>query len=153
MSKYVLTNALLIDGTGAEPKPNHGLVIDGDSIHSVDASGSLAAPADAEVIDLEGKTLMPGIIDAHTHLTYHRSEYGLLLLPLPPERALVDTAENEMGAASVQRFQGAHPSRSKLSPVARGLLESQASISDDGQRTARWPTLIGRGNKPSRIAR
>ena len=79
MSQYVLTNALLIDGTGAEPKQNHGLVIDGEKIHSVDASGSLAALADAEVIDLEGKTLMPGIIDAHTHLTYHRSEYGLIL--------------------------------------------------------------------------
>ena len=79
MSKYVLTNALLIDGTGAEPQPNCGLVIDGEKIQSVGATGSLPAPADAEVIDLEGKTLMPGIIDAHTHLTYHRSEYGLIL--------------------------------------------------------------------------
>jgi len=56
MSQYVLTNALLIDGTGAEPKQNHGLVIDGEKIHSVDVSGSLSAPAGAEVIDLEGKT-------------------------------------------------------------------------------------------------
>ena len=79
MSKYVLTNALLIDGTGAEPQQSSGLVIDGETIHSVGPIGSLPAPADAEVIDLEGKTLMPGIIDAHTHLTYHRSEYGLIL--------------------------------------------------------------------------
>ena len=79
MSKYVLTNALLIDGTGAEPQQSSGLVIDGETIHSVGPTGSLPAPADAEVIDLEGKTLMPGIIDAHTHLTYHRSEYGLIL--------------------------------------------------------------------------
>ena len=43
MSQYVLTNALLIDGTGAEPRPNHGLVIDDDRIHSVGASGSLTA--------------------------------------------------------------------------------------------------------------
>ncbi|MCY4086379.1 MAG: amidohydrolase family protein [Actinomycetia bacterium] len=79
MSKYVLTNAVLIDGTGGEPQPGSGLVVDGEKIHSVGPSGSLPVPADAMVIDLEGKTLMPGIIDAHTHLTYHRSEYALIL--------------------------------------------------------------------------
>ena len=79
MAKYILTNALLIDGTGAPPQPNSGVVVDGENIHSVGAASSLPAPADGEVIDLGGKTLMPGIIDAHTHLTYHRSWYSLIL--------------------------------------------------------------------------
>ena len=72
MGKFALINGRLIDGTGKEPRNGWGLVVDGTNIHSVEAVESLRVPADAEVIDVEGRTLMPGLIDAHTHLTYHR---------------------------------------------------------------------------------
>ena len=70
MGKFALINGRLIDGTDKEPRDGWGLVVDGTNIHSVEAVGSLRVPADAEVIDVEGRTLMPGLIDAHTHLTY-----------------------------------------------------------------------------------
>lgn len=54
-------------------------MVDGTRIHSVGPVGSLSRPADARVIDAGGRTLMPGLIDAHTHLTYHGSEYALIL--------------------------------------------------------------------------
>src|SRR5262245_62011414 len=45
------------------------VVVDDDKITSVTANGRI--PADAEVIDLQRFTGVPGMIDAHTHLTYY----------------------------------------------------------------------------------
>jgi imidazolonepropionase-like amidohydrolase len=59
------TGALVVDGTGGPPRENATVVLTGGLIASV---GGTAAPADAEVIDLTGKTLLPGLIDAHAHL-------------------------------------------------------------------------------------
>jgi|tagenome__1003787_1003787.scaffolds.fasta_scaffold20980899_3 imidazolonepropionase-like amidohydrolase len=59
--------ATLIDGTSAQPRHNVVIVIRGNKIQSVSEGG--AAPADAEVIDLgSGSTVLPGLIDAHTHM-------------------------------------------------------------------------------------
>jgi imidazolonepropionase-like amidohydrolase len=79
MSEFVLINGRLIDGTGKEPLDGCGIVVKGASISAVGPSQSLPVPADAQVIDVGGRTIMPGLIDAHTHLTYHVSEYGLML--------------------------------------------------------------------------
>src|SRR5258705_2167810 len=71
----VLTGATLIDGTGAAPVPDAAVVIDGDRITAAGPRAALSWPADAEVIDARGRTLIPGIIDAHDHLASHG--YGL----------------------------------------------------------------------------
>lgn len=59
-----LQGATLIDGTGAEPLPHAVVEIDGRVITSVGAR----AGTGPDVVDLEGLTLLPGLIDAHTHL-------------------------------------------------------------------------------------
>ncbi len=56
----------LVDGSG-HVTPNAVIVVDGDRIVSV----GTAAPANAEVIDLRRYTAIPGLIDAHTHMTYY----------------------------------------------------------------------------------
>jgi imidazolonepropionase-like amidohydrolase len=61
-----ITNATLIDGTGADPLSNATVLIDGERISAVGASVSI--PQDAEVIDAGGRTVMPGLIDCHVHL-------------------------------------------------------------------------------------
>jgi imidazolonepropionase-like amidohydrolase len=61
-------NAYLIDGTGAEPRTGGLVVRDG---RIVDVGRIDAEPDGAEVINLEGRTLMPGMVLAHVHLTYH----------------------------------------------------------------------------------
>lgn len=68
----VITGARLIDGSGATPRDDMGVLIDGDNIAAVAPSAEIAdlAPADALPIDAAGKALMPGLIDAHCHCTF-----------------------------------------------------------------------------------
>lgn len=64
----VLTGARLIDGNGGAPIENAVIVIRGERIQSVGRAGSTAIPQGAEVVNLAGKTIMPGIINLHAHL-------------------------------------------------------------------------------------
>ena len=61
-----ITNATLIEGTGADPLPNATVLVDGERISAVGANVSI--PQDADVLDVGGRTLMPGMIDCHVHL-------------------------------------------------------------------------------------
>ena len=65
-SVVVVRAAALLDGTGAAPRRNVTIVIEGDRIAEV--GSGLRVPAGADVIDLSGLTVLPGFIDAHTHL-------------------------------------------------------------------------------------
>ena len=65
----VLTGGRLWDGTGA-PARNATVVITGNQIAAILPPGSTNWPKDARVIDVAGKTVMPGLIDLHTHIDY-----------------------------------------------------------------------------------
>jgi imidazolonepropionase-like amidohydrolase len=78
-----LTNARLFDATGAPVRPRAGvLVIDG-VIARVGAAGD-GVPPGAEVVDLAGRTLMPGLVDAHAHLLAEPPAPALGAEPLWP---------------------------------------------------------------------
>ena len=64
----VIRAGSLIDGTGAQPKRNQIIVIRGNRIVSVGDAGSFQAPPDAQTIDLSSATVLPGLIDTHTHI-------------------------------------------------------------------------------------
>jgi imidazolonepropionase-like amidohydrolase len=64
----VLKAARLIDGSGAPPIANAVIVVTDNRISAVGPAGSISIPANASVIDLGDVTLLPGFIDAHTHL-------------------------------------------------------------------------------------
>ena len=57
----------LIDGTGKLPLKDSVVVIDGEWVSAVGKKGEVNVPADSEVIDASGRTVLPGFIDAHTH--------------------------------------------------------------------------------------
>ena len=64
----VLRAAQIIDGTGGEPIRNGVIVVTDDKIVAVGTSRNVQIPAAARVIDLGDATLLPGFIDAHTHI-------------------------------------------------------------------------------------
>ena len=65
-----LTNVLLIDGTGAHAAPGQTVVIRDGKIAEVGPASSVRPPAGAQVMDLAGHTLIPGIVGMHDHLFY-----------------------------------------------------------------------------------
>jgi imidazolonepropionase-like amidohydrolase len=82
VARLALLNGRLVDGTGRAPQDGWGLVVEGATIRSVGPPAALDVPRGATVVDVGGRTLMPGLIDAHTHLTYHRGEHALILQQL-----------------------------------------------------------------------
>src|ERR1043165_167699 len=60
--------ARLIDGTGAPAINNAVVIVTDNKITAVGDASSVRIPAGAKVIDLGNVTLLPGFIDAHTHL-------------------------------------------------------------------------------------
>jgi len=73
-SLIAITGGRLIDGTGADPVENATVAIDGSKISAV--GRRLAIPKGARVLDVAGKTVMPGLINAHMHLAGGRSGTG-----------------------------------------------------------------------------
>jgi imidazolonepropionase-like amidohydrolase len=66
----VLRGCRLIDGTGAGPR-EATIVLDGRHIAAVETRAQSGWPADAEIIDVSGMTVLPGLIDCHDHLAMH----------------------------------------------------------------------------------
>lgn len=62
-----LVGATLIDGLGGEPLQNSCIIIRHDRIEAVGKSGEIAIPKEAEIVDVKGLSLLPGLIDAHYH--------------------------------------------------------------------------------------
>src|SRR5216684_3096224 len=64
----VLEGARLIDGTGKAPRENSVIVVQGDRIAAVGTVGKVKYPKGARVVDVRGRTIMPGLINAHGHV-------------------------------------------------------------------------------------
>jgi imidazolonepropionase-like amidohydrolase len=63
-----LRGARVIDGTGAAPVDNATIIIRDGRIVAIGPSASTAVPSGAEVVDYSGKTIIPGLISAHSHV-------------------------------------------------------------------------------------
>jgi imidazolonepropionase-like amidohydrolase len=65
-----LTHARVIDGTGAAARDDQTLIIRDGRIAALGASRLIAVPVGAQVVDLTGKTVIPGLVMVHEHLFY-----------------------------------------------------------------------------------
>ena len=59
---------VLIDGTGGAARRDQAILVRGRRIESVGPAAAVTAPAGASVVDLSQATVLPGLIDAHTHI-------------------------------------------------------------------------------------
>lgn len=94
MSRTLFRNVRIFDGSGAPPFPGEVLVED-CHIAAVIRPGEVADRRDAQVIDGAGRTLMPGMVESHAHLTWPSSiERVINAMHLPIEEHMLVTAQN-----------------------------------------------------------
>lgn len=79
-SVTVYRGATLIDGTARPPRQGTTIVVDGDHIAEVGADEEVTAPDGAQVVDLTGRFVIPGLIDSHQHIA------------TPPNRPVAEAA-------------------------------------------------------------
>ena len=72
----VLHNATIFDGTGRHPYGPGTVVVADERIQAVGPASQVSPPREARNIDLTGRTVMPGLIDAHTHVGAVENNFG-----------------------------------------------------------------------------
>lgn len=84
--RTVIHAGKLLDVKTGKLETNQAIVIEGDKIISVGAASAAQSSANDTVIDLPNATVLPGLIDAHTHLTYNpHFGYETLAISVPRE--------------------------------------------------------------------
>ena len=119
----VITGGLLIDGTGRDPVSNAGVVVDDEG--RIAEVGKLdMLPRSADIVDVSGRTIMPGLIDCHVHFFVELKPMHDAAME-PPSLRVVKAAENakatlEAGVTTV-RDTGGTPLGFKMA-AERGLI-------------------------------
>jgi imidazolonepropionase-like amidohydrolase len=127
MTGTLFTDVLIFDGSGDERFPGEVLVR-GDRIEAV-ARGNERLPRDgAEIIEGNGRTLMPGMVEGHGHLTWPTSVEQVIntMKPLPIEQHVLVTAQNaritlDHGFTSVY---SAGSLGEKIEPALRDMIDA-----------------------------
>lgn len=84
--KLLITNVQIFDGKSEKLDPGLSVLIEGNKIAKI--AKSIPVPASTTIIDGGGRTLMPGFIDAHTHLIWNLSVYQHFNTPMDYQAAL-----------------------------------------------------------------
>ena len=85
----VIKGATILDVTNGDMVKNHVVIVKGGRIDAVSPARSADIPKGVEVIDLQGHTLLPGLIDMHVHLTSGGGYHGYERLKLTDERRAI----------------------------------------------------------------
>jgi imidazolonepropionase-like amidohydrolase len=89
----VIVAERLIDGTGRDPVERAAIVIENGRITAAGARSALTIPADAEVLEDDDLTLLPGFMDMHVHLAAAGTNLVRILMT-PPSLALLNSVPN-----------------------------------------------------------
>jgi imidazolonepropionase-like amidohydrolase len=96
MKQTLFSNVRIFDGSGAACFAGE-VAVEGDRISAIARAGEapLPRPPDTQLIDGRGATLMPGLIEAHAHLSWPSSvERFVPGMALPPDDLVLNTARN-----------------------------------------------------------
>ena len=82
MTRLAIRGGALVDGTGGAPLADATVLVEGDRIVAVGRSAAIAVSEDATVVEANGRTIMPGLIDMHVHTSLCGEESFPLFLAL-----------------------------------------------------------------------
>ncbi len=125
MGATLLSNLSILDGSGAPPFRG-SVLVRGERIESVMPQGAQTLVRDAAVVDGRGATLMPGLIEAHSHLTFTDVALSVELGFIPPEEHMLKTAQNarRMLDAGFTSCFSAAAAKPRLDIVLRNAIDS-----------------------------
>ncbi|OIJ64380.1 amidohydrolase family protein [Streptomyces mangrovisoli] len=108
----VYRGATLFDGTGSAPRPGTTIVTDGATLHTVadDADPLPAIAADAPQVDLDGRFVVPGLVDTHQHLA------------TPPNRPVAEAVLRRLAYSGVTAIRDMADDLRHIGDLARAAL-------------------------------
>jgi imidazolonepropionase-like amidohydrolase len=89
-----ITDGTLFDGTGSPPVKKATVLVEGEKI--LDVGRGIDIPGDAEIVEASGKTVMPGLVDAHVHLCINGDPNILSLIQYSPGLIQLMAAHNAL---------------------------------------------------------
>src|SRR5262245_2173157 len=132
----VVQGGTLIDGTGGAPIENAVIVIEGNRFRAVGRRGEVAIPPGAHIIDVSGKTVLPGFIDGHCHW---ESFWGEVYLHLGITTCVqIETQQN--GPWGLAQKEGTETGRirgPRLWPTGQALGAREGEFETEGSRAWR----------------
>ena len=125
MTATLFRNVRILDCTG-KPPFDGCVLVDGNRIAAVVPAAARLAAADAMVVDGNGATLMPGLIEAHSHLSFTDVAQSVELGFIPPEEHTLKTATNarRMLDAGFTSCFSAAAAKSRLDVVLRNAVDN-----------------------------
>ena len=153
----VFEGARVIVGDGRAPIENATFVVTGNRFTQVGRAADVRVPAGATRVNLAGKTVMPAIIDTHTHLepdardAHRRPEAARVLRRQRGAEPRAGHDRRRRSRSATRRAQGRFPARRASSPPAAASragarTHDGAVLGDDGRRSAQG----GARKKPPR---
>jgi len=161
--RIILTGGPVIDGSGAPPLPDHSIVISGDTIEAVTPAAHIAAQPGDVGYDLAGRTVLPGLIDAHVHLLsaagVERPDVHLWNVLTPVEEQTLHAAANarralHAGVTTVRDAAGAGPEVALKRAIDAGVAEgARVLVAGFVGMTAGHGDLMTPATLPNRLFR
>jgi imidazolonepropionase-like amidohydrolase len=125
MNATLFRNVSVLDCTG-NPAFAGSVLVEGNRIAAVAPAAASLALGNARVVDGQGATLMPGLIEAHSHLSFTDFAQSVELGFIPPEEHILRTAQNArrmLDAGFTSCFSGA-AAKSRLDIVLRNAIDN-----------------------------